>query len=415
MTLKVLLLNFPKDEILSVPDGLKITQFSMNRSVKAIPTLHDYHVIILDTDEILEEQWWLKENDALYAKTVSIETLKSFNEMVNEQIETGGVTFCFSGPQYFKKIKAPRFVRYSGQKDWDLISNYFFCPIDLGIVNKTGDTFYPRFEELKYFTPLIKKTPLDEIYWSCYFSTVPKKAKVLGVNRAGYSVFMEVPLGSGRLVMLPRFKNRAHAVTLIVNEVIPQMIHEEEFTFVPQWLQNYSSPYEIQLRNTLKEIEEAKRLLFTKGKLLKKAVAFAFEKIGFNVEILPDGTLPDLRIIDGDSKAIIEVKGHENKQSDRGDILQILSYITETETIEKGIVVSNHECNKNPNERKKEAFTEGAIQLAQKIDIALISSIDLYNIVMGVLEGKLNEDALKKIRKKIMSEAGVVGLNLHNQ
>jgi len=396
MTLKVLLINFPKDEVLQVPNGLKITQFSMNNIVEKIPTFHDYHVIILDTDEILKERWWLEKNNYLYTETVSLETLKSFNEMVNEQIKTGGVTFCFSGSQYYEKIKAHSFVRYSGQKDLDLISNYFFCPIDLGIVNKAGDTFYPKFEELKYFASLIKKIPLDEIHWSCYFSNVPKNARVLGVNRAGYSVFMEVPLGAGKLVMLPRFKNRAQAVTIIVNEIIPQMIHEEEFIFTPQWLQEYSSPYETKLKNTLKEIEQAKRILFTKDKLLKKAVAFVFEKIGFNVEILPDGTLPDLRVIDEEAKAIVEVKGHENAQSNRQDVLQILGYISETDTKEKGIVVSNHEFSKEPNKRSKEAFTSGAIQLAEKNDITLISSVDLYNMVIKTFEGKLGEDTLIK-------------------
>jgi hypothetical protein len=410
MALKVLLLNFPKKDVLKVPDGINITQ----ATIEDKPTLHDYHAIIMDTDEILDYSFWpttisyvttpvgFMEGKCIVSERYSKGDLISFRRKVEEQIETGGVTFCFSSSCRREEMKA--------KDSWTQIDNYFFCPIDLGVVNESGDTFYPKFEELKYFTLLIRKVPLNEIYWSCYFSNIPKNARVLGVNRAGYSVFMEVPLGAGKLVMLPRFKNRAEAVTIIVNEIIPQIIHEEEFAFVPQWLQEYSSPYETQLKNTLKEIEQAKRILFTKDKLLKKAVAFAFEKIGFNVEILPDGTLPDLRVTDEEAKAIVEVKGHENAQSNRQDVLQILGYISETDAKEKGIVVSNHEFSKEPNKRSKEAFTNGAIQLAEKNDITLISSVDLYNVVIKTLEGKLGEDKLKRIRNKIISENGLVKL-----
>ena len=55
------------------------------------------------------------------------------------------------------------------------------------------------------------------------------------MHRAGYSVFIEIPIGAGKLIMLPQFKDRAKASTIIVNEIIPQIIHEEEVTYVPKW------------------------------------------------------------------------------------------------------------------------------------------------------------------------------------
>jgi len=353
----------------------------------------------LDTNEIFKSQWWLN------VKAFYIETSFEFHKLpkrFEEQIKTGGVTFCFSGRETHKKIRKP-----FGSREREF-SNYFFCPIDLGIVSEEGDTLYPKFDQLGYYEPLIRNIPRKEITWSCHFSVIPKNAKVLATNRAGYSVFMEVPLDSGKLVMLPKFKNRTRAINIILNEIIPRMLHEEELTFVPKWLSEFSTTFEKNLRTKLREIEEVKRLVYTKGKVLKKAVAFALKEIGFEIDILPDGTLPDLKIADEERKAIVEIKGHEKRQSTRRDILQILGYISETDTTEKGIVISNHELAKKPSERSRKAFTPGAIQLAERNDISLISCTELYKVTMQVLEGKLRDTS--KIREKIMGGSGIVKL-----
>lgn len=401
MTVKVLLLNLPKQQIKRVPGNMTITQ----ATIAKCPTLHDFHAIITDTAEIFGGQWWEAASATyIYTSTHSYGDIQNFRKKVKEQIETGGITFCFSSSRVYRNIR-------DRKATVNTLDNYFFCPIDLGIVSSQGDTFYPKFDELRYFAPLLKQIPPEEIEWSCYFSKLPKNTRVLGVNRAGYSVFAEVPLGAGKLVMLPRFKDRTQAATIIVNEIIPRMIHEEEVTFVPKWLPDFSSPFEKLIRSTIGEIERAKRLLFTKDKGLKKAVAFAFEKLGFEVEILPDGTLPDLRVADGEQKAIVEVKGHEKRQATRRDVLQLIGYLSETDIEEKGIVVSNHEFKKEPRERNEKAFTAGAIQLGEKMEVSLVSTINLYEIVMKILEKKLNRPATKKIRGKIMAGSGTVQLS----
>jgi len=400
MVLKVLLLNFPKEDVLNVPSNIEITEATIEQDL----TLHDFHCIIMATDEVLKRRWWPQDSAGrVSTKVFSTFNILNYEKQVKEQIETGGITFCFATWKQEQQLHV--------RDGYPKISNYFICPIDLGVVNETGDTFYPKFEELGYFTPLLKRIPLREVEWSCYFSETLINARVLGVNRAGYSVFMEVPLGAGKLVMLPKFKNRAEAVTTIVNEIIPQMIHEEEITFVPQWLPDFSSPFEKQIRGDLNEIEKVKRLLFTKDKALEKAVAFAFKKLGFKVKPLPDGTLPDLRIADGKQKGIVEVKGHEKRQATRREVLQLIGYLSETDVEEKGVVVCNHEFKKEPNKRSEEAFTNGAIQLGEKNDVSLVSSVNLYEVVMKILEKKLNDEAMQKFRDKIMVGRGLVQLS----
>ena len=403
MTLKVLLLNFPIAEILRVPSNIAVTE----ATIENIPTPHDFHCIILDASEILGERWWsgVTSSGNIVSRRYTTKGIGNFSKRIEEQIKTGGITFCFSSFWHREGM----YLQLEG--GYTKIDNYFFCPANLGVVNESGETFFPKFDKLTYFTPLIKHIPPKEIAWECYFSKVPKNARVLGVNRAGYSVFMEVPLGAGKLVMLPRFKNRVEAATILVNEIIPQIIREEDVTFVPQWLPEFSSPFEKQVRSALNEIERAKRLLFTKDKALKKAVAFAFKKLGFRVNILPDGTLPDLRITDEEQRAIVEVKGHENKQANRKDVLQLLGYSSETDDEEKGIVVCNHEFNKEPSKRSEKAFTKGAVQLGERNDISLISSVSLYKMVMKTLEKKLDNAAMKKMRDNIMAGSGLVPLS----
>jgi hypothetical protein len=408
MTLKVLLLNFPREDILATPTNFTIEEARINKA----PTLHDFHVIIMDTSEIFETKWWEKP-ETYRPIRVGLEIIEHFQAKVKEQVETGGVMICFSSEVKLYRVETGRLeYGYGGKPTNEIkeVSNYFFCPVKLGIVSDYGDTFHPRFEELRYFNPLLKQIPRTEISYKCYFSNLPSETRILATNRAGYPVFVEVPLGAGKLLMLPHFKDRAKAATILVKDVIPQIVQEEEPMLVPQWLSSFSSPYEAQIKENIAEIERAKRLLYTKDKILKKTVAFALDKLGFTVQVLPDGTLLDLRITDGEKKAICEVKGHENTQSDRRDLLQLLGYSTEQDMVEKGIFVSNHEFSKKPEARSEEAFTHAAIQLAKKNELCLISACDLYNVLMQLLQDKLGSASVKAIRAKIINGSELVHL-----
>jgi len=401
MPLKILLLNMSKTDVEKVPGNVMLTESTIEKA----PTLHDFHVILMDMENLFNPNYWPHDRlGQIVSQAHTYDSLRKVSDRVNEQIVTGGVVFCFSSTLRTKLIGLPR-----GGKQC-AFDNHWFIPVDLGIVSDKGDTFYPKTEELKYFAPLIKKILKQDIDWTCYFSKIPEKARVIGVNRAGYAVFLEVQIGSGRLVMLPHFKNRYQAATLIVNEIVPRMIHEEDFTFVPGWLDTFTTPFEKSIRESVSEIEKAKRLLYTKDQALEKAVAFAFDRIGFKVEMLPNGTLPDIRLSDGDQLLVVEVKGHENKQGSRDDALQLLGYMSETNVNEKGVVVINHQFNEEPSKRDTKAFTDGAIQLGEKNEFSLISSVELSEVIMKVLDKKLDSSALKEIREKIINGKGIVRL-----
>jgi hypothetical protein len=401
MVLKILFLNFPQEGAETTSHAVTVTY----KKIKDKPTLHDFHGIIMDVNEILQpEYWgWYKSNEILNASDIY---MGGFSGEVKEQISTGGITFLFCGKNYSADFAYRKIAILAH----DFFNNYFCSPIDLGVVSEHGDTFYVKNEELKYFNSLIKQIPKDEITWDCYFSELPKNSRIIGTSRADYPVFAEVPIGNGKLVVLPRFKNRKRAVAILINEILPQMVHEEEPMIIPEWLSGFSSDFENSIRTRLDEIEKAKKLLYAKDKPLKKAVASAFKTIGFNVNELPDGTNADLEIFDEELRAVVEVKGHEHRQSDRNDALQLLGYSTPEGNAVKGVFVSNSEFCKPPNERRKEAFTQGAIDLAIDTKLSLVSTTDLYEIVSEILQGKMLPDATKKIREKIIKGKGIFSL-----
>jgi hypothetical protein len=151
-------------------------------------------------------------------------------------------------------------------------------------------------------------------------------------------------------------------------------------------------------------------LLYTKDRALKRAVAYALEKVGFMVNILPDGTLPDLQISTDEMNAVVEIKGHDKEQADRKDVLQLLGYLSETDLKVKGVFVCNHKLQISPVSRGEEAYTAGAIQLARSNEICLLSTLDLWRIFLSILECRNTPESLAKTRKAVMTGTGLVTL-----
>jgi len=393
LPIKVLLIDFPREEIFRNPSNIEIS----NCKIASEPTLHDYHAIIMDIDELVKKRLSHPSSSDLSDLGMGISALR---DKAREQLQTGGVIICFAGEE-------SRFAAY-GIK----YTSYGWCPVDLAVTSLSGDTVYPKFEELKYYAPLFKGLPDKSVYWTCYFSeaALPKGSRVLATNRAGYPIFVEIPVGSGKLVMLPKFKNRIQAATTIVNEVLPHIVREEESTYVPEWLSEFVPTIEADTRSLLKEIDTAKRLLYSKDRALKRAVAYALEKIGFTVQILPDGTLPDLQISTDEMNAVVEVKGHEKEQADRKDVLQLLGYLSETDSRVKGVFICNHKLLSSPVSRGEVAYTAGAIQLARANEICLLSTFDLWKRVLSILEGGTTPESLEKTRKAVMAATGLATL-----
>jgi hypothetical protein len=398
MPLKVLLLNVSAEGITAKNKNLTITQANINSK----PTLHDYHAIIIDVNDVLNPAFWgLLAESRIDASNIR---LKDFKEQVEEQIGTGGVAFIFCG----ESVASEFGYKTDTNTNFGYINNYFPNPIDPGVVNEQGDTFYVRNEEVRYFSPLVSKMLDSGVSWDCFFSELPENARVIATNRAGYPIFAEVPIGNGKLVLLPRLKDRQAAINILVNEVLPHMVHEDETIAIPDWVITLNHPFEKEIRETMGKIGKAKRLLYTKDRLLKKAVSFALETIGFYVVELPEDSHADLEIIDGVQKAVVKAKGLEMRLSDRIDVLPLLGYSTPEGVTAKGIFVSNSEFAKPPEQREKTAYKQGAIELANDTKLSLLNTIELYDLVMATLQGKATAANVQQFREKILQGKGIV-------
>ncbi len=381
-----------------------------NATLQTHPTLHDFHIIIVDMDEIFSSEYW--QGDKHFDPDV-------VRSKFQEQIVSGGVVICFSGEpktMFSRNVQAYHNIQKSDDPRHSLVadgylSNYFFCPIPLGIKNENGVTFSFVPENLKNFKPLMKKIPTNDVFWRCYFSNIPEFVKPLGINRAGYAVFIEASLGEGKLVMLPSFKNKNYVFKLLFEEIIPQMIKEENLgQMEPKWLTEMEFQSEIMLKQKLSQIRSAKQLISTNGRALEKAVMSTFSLMGYQVEKMNTGSHADIRITDKNKNALVEVKGHRTRQANRTEFNQLFAYLAEIENPPKGIMVVNHEFGKPLNDRNEFAFTSDLISLANKADIALISSVELFGLAFKIIENKVTNDQLIEIRQAILNGSGIINL-----
>jgi hypothetical protein len=400
MTIKILFINSKLNDKIDKTKEFEI----FSTTFQKLPTLHDFHVLFIDTEELINLAFWIKSKVFDYADA----KLK-----ILEQISSRGFTFCFCSTYDYLEQKV---LEKSSQGEYcnNLLNNYFFTPPEVFISNESGDTFTPEYADLGFYNPLFKnnKIPLSDISWKCHFTNLPKGSLVLGRNRAGHPVFVEIPVGSGKLVMLPYFKDKSIVANIIIKEILPQIFKEENIEYsIPAWLKDYDIPIEQELRSKLSKIQNTKKLLFTQSKPLEKAVELAFSLLGFKVKRLEPGSHADILIFDDDFKALVEVKGHSNRQAKRVELSQFFSTVTEFQEfdkISKGIFVVNHEFEKKPENRSKEGFTQDAVQLAETVGLTLITSTDLYEIIIGVIFDDMNEIGKKIIRDKIKDSSGIV-------
>lgn len=386
-------------------------------TLQKLPTLHDFHVIVFDVKNMFLDEFW---------KTPEKISPDSIRENLFEQIISGGIVLCFcdifeSKPfdklvkdyQYYQKqVTDFRTKEVMFSSEYSHLYNDFFYPIFLDIKYDEGDTFHYVQENLGFFKSLMKKYPTPKVAWKCYFARTDKTIKPLGINRAGYQVFIEISIGQGKLVLIPPFENKDEVFHLLFKEILPPMMKEEDLDQLePKWLTDMSFPLEIEFKQKLSQIRFVKNLISTNGKSLEKAVMNSLELLGFQAEKLQTGAHADIKITGNNKEAIVEVKGHKNRQANRNEFNQLLGHLTEIESNSKGILIINHEFEKSLDKRNKSAFTSDVISVAEKGDFALISCVDLFNITLQIIEKKVSDEQLIIIRQKILDGSGLVSLS----
>ncbi|MEM4202645.1 MAG: hypothetical protein QXS54_01110 [Candidatus Methanomethylicaceae archaeon] len=255
--------------------------------------------------------------------------------------------------------------------------------------------------------------------YSYYFTKYPSNSLVLAVNRAGYAVALKIPILEGEAVILPGKHPSASIeyylpILQSLMEILPQLKKpSEKEMYPPEWVSRYTFPEEEELLKKREEIDQQlaaftlrKELLYAYGDRLEKAVRFPLEKFGFVVERLPEEESADFILKVNDKEvAAVEVTGstkHINVDKVRQLLDFIWNFVRERSEI-KGILVANHFYEKPPEERG-EPFTSDALKTAQNNDVCLVTTIELFNVLQKLEEGKVKPE---EIRDKLLNTVGI--------
>ncbi len=155
-----------------------------------------------------------------------------------------------------------------------------------------------------------------------------------------------------------------------------------------------------------------KDLLFEQGKPLEHAILKALKLIGFNVSQYKENDSEfDIVFECSEGRFLGEAEGKDTKPINIEKLRQLEMNINEdfsrdeVETIAKGVLFGNA-CRLLPIKERKEFFTNKCIIAANRSEVALIKTHDLFFICQNI--ENLSDIDIKEIRNKILTTTGIV-------
>lgn len=199
----------------------------------------------------------------------------------------------------------------------------------------------------------------------------------------------------------------------------------------PSWLDNFILPSENSIENELDSIRSEidilrskeqeimrdlnnvtkfKELLYEQGAPLELIVEDAFKLIGFQTEKRKESDIEhDIIISAPEGRAIVEVEGKDNAAININKLDQLSRVIDEDFTISNlypdGILVGNHYRKTDPPERK-DAFTDKVKISANRKNIILLNTFEIYKVIEYVLKEGKDEISKANIRREILNSKG---------
>lgn len=199
----------------------------------------------------------------------------------------------------------------------------------------------------------------------------------------------------------------------------------------PPWVSDYKLPDEQQIdgwietikdeiRTKTQQLEDAKRerarirgfhtILYDKGESLEAPVRDALRVLGAGVQDPEarggnDGTLSY-----NEKDAVLEIKGRR-AQVKRYDVRQIHDWVTNAEEDPnwegKGILIGNAHCETPIAERTEDPFDANAVGVAERWDIALITTSQVFRALQQQQAGDFDQD---RFWSTIFEASGTVDL-----
>ncbi len=337
--------------------------------------LVDYDVFIVDADKMSERQ------DS---------TDRAIGPQIVERVSGGGCLICFAS-----------------------VNPYPWLPVQFTPKSITGERI--RIEDSQ---PDVLKALLEKYQAGMTYKTQfegPKGWTPLATALNSYPVAGYASLGSGAIVMLPEFKNRAPVIRSIIDSVLPALLpglareapvlsHEE----APDWLPEFPVKAAEKISQQINTLEdkihrmhqrlddnERKRhdlvayqgLLWLDGKPLEAVVERAVNLL--RIPAHPKGQVDLACPIRNNGELYIEVEGTKGPVQIRKG-RQLLGYIAEAddpaETL--GAIIGNPFRKEHPSNRKAEWFSPQLESLANNQGWSLVTTTQLFGWVIRHLDGE---------------------------
>ncbi len=408
----------------------------------------DYDAVVLDPEGLdglyrsVKDALWL-DRGAGRLKTEAGIGLANRNATRRQQVEgllqKGGVVVCFlrAVRQYVfypeQSVSSLRLIREPdervGNYDWIFGGAVKRLDINYG----TGQTI-DQMDASHPFYEYFKTKPSWEAYVD--IGSCPGW-KVLASAYGTHAVALSRKMGHGHIVLLPSSYDYRNGQ--LVERCIKEMLGEQEPSQMPGWVASLVVPGQPEtiskilsieakvqkleqdrsaLVDNNEELEQWKWLLYETGKQrLELVVRRALTLLGCSVEEQPEKDSDGLVRCEFGT-ALLEIEGAvETVKIGKASqlIRNIGNFLAATGECPKGILVGNPFRldpldNRPPKGSQKQLFSKESLEAAEKQNIAVLLSVELYDVVGRILSGKLSEEDKKQVRELVFGGKGLVRL-----
>lgn len=411
--------------------------------------LQDYDAVVVDPTSLkalygngLPERMYL---DGNMITSEAGDWVKAINEKRRDEVEglleLGGVVVCFMQPRTVWRYQV--YVAYL-KWEWADVTNYDWLGSDL--LDECWNSWEAgRGEKVSlvgqshpfgfYLNAYLKKKPS----WTAFVRHEKDYShwRVL-VNAYGtHDLALSRRQGRGHIVLLP--SGRFDGDTELLEGCIRSLLGQKEPREKPTWVREIMMPKqneileEIQhtedeidrlnkerdkLSTSNEQLERWKWLLWETGRdHLEPVVREALTLMGCQVESQPVEE-SDGKVVSEFGTALLEVEGTVDTVT-RNKLAQLVrnreNFLTEKQMKPKCIFVGNPFRKQPPDNRppkgtQKNLFSKELIEDAEKQDIAVLLSTDLYKVVCGILDEAVSEVKKKELRQAIFEGKGLVRL-----
>lgn len=410
--------------------------------------LQDYDAVVVDPLDLktLYPEIWRRVSeyhrvgamDSSDVDTATGEKLDRWNKKRSQEAKgllgRGGVLAWLMRP-----IEA---YRYKFGGEYKVVSNYDWLmgiqPLDDYILN-LHDGHGTTVDITDSNHPVSEYLGKEKPSWTAYLGhTEYKQWKVLAQAYGSHDIALTCRVGRGHIVALPSGAC-AYKHGELLEQCISKLLKQEEPRDKPAWVERIQPPEQrkilermgvldtkmSELRKQRDELaadnekwERWKWLLWETGKHhLEPVVREAVALIGCQVEPQPDKD-SDGKVDSEFGPALLEVEGTVRSVT-RDKLGQLVvnvgNFLKDKSISAKGIFVGNPFCRKPLDDRppkgtQKNLFAKELIQDAEKHNITVLLSTDLYDVVCRILEGQVSDDEKKRLRQAIFEGKGFVEL-----